>query len=465
MSRAFLPPRGFLSYVREDDALIGHRITQLCEAITRSLKFHLGQSADIFQDTTKLGHGTRWLERTKAAIAEASFFIPILTPAYLNSEWCSWELREFRGREKALLDGHPPLAGGSLIFPINLTNVDETDPDERGVFDDLRQLQHLAFGDMLYGDLDRPPARTAITRFVADIRILLRTPIDPAEPFPPQLPQTPEPTPSPSPSPSPSPAEATPVKAEAVKGVVVETAVVALPDAGPAKPKRTRRSSSGVKAAPSLPSPPPPSPPDEADDRAAQTRRQRMIILVSGSLIAALTIVAIIASKPGPTYQNYTEADYTANLTNDAMAIDMAPTNGAVDTNAALPMNTAAAVSTHGVSIRNDCPRPIRLYLHYQRAGAWQDPSGPWLLDGNSETSLLDGAANIQASNSQFYFHAETTDGSGLSWGVGNTRQFRGTNFETNLTYADINRYGEYVIPLTCPSTTSPPTTNTANMM
>lgn len=208
MSHTLLPPTGFLSYVRKDDELTGQRISRLCRMLRESLQLRVGQDVDIFQDTAKIPHGAVWEKRTLEAVGRASFFIPVVTPAYLRSKWCGKELREFRARENKLLKLYPSLSGASLIFPVHLTDVDDTDPDEQGLFDELQQLQLFDFRDMLYSDYDTPAVRGAISRFVADIRTLLRTPLVKTVPPAPRAPR-PSRRPSPS-SPSPSPSTLVP---------------------------------------------------------------------------------------------------------------------------------------------------------------------------------------------------------------------------------------------------------------
>lgn len=181
MTKVRLPPIGFLSYARSDDELSGKRISRLCRLIRSQLQLQLGRDVDIFQDTAKIPHGAVWEKRTREAISSATFFIPIVTPAYLGSAWCAKELRLFREREQQLCDAHPGLARTSCIFPIHLIEVDEGDADDEGIFEELRQLQFFEFRESLFADYDAPAVRAQVARFVTDIRDLLKIPLEQPE--------------------------------------------------------------------------------------------------------------------------------------------------------------------------------------------------------------------------------------------------------------------------------------------
>ncbi len=55
-----VPPliAGFLSYVRDDDAHDGKRISRLAEALQRGIRFHSGhRTAEVFQDVRAIAWG------------------------------------------------------------------------------------------------------------------------------------------------------------------------------------------------------------------------------------------------------------------------------------------------------------------------------------------------------------------------------------------------------------------------
>jgi cobaltochelatase CobT len=96
---------GFFSYSREDDEDSGGRLSQLRERIQAELRSQLGRTRKEFklwQDKSAIAHGKLWEEEIKSAIAEAVFFIPIVTPTAVRSEHCKFEFEAFLAREKEL---------------------------------------------------------------------------------------------------------------------------------------------------------------------------------------------------------------------------------------------------------------------------------------------------------------------------------------------------------------------------
>ena len=78
----------------------------------------------IFQDAAAIPKGADCEDRINEALDTAPFIIPILTPAFLQSEWCREEVPRFREREKIL-------GRNDLIFPFHLTNTDHLDRPAR----------------------------------------------------------------------------------------------------------------------------------------------------------------------------------------------------------------------------------------------------------------------------------------------------------------------------------------------
>jgi hypothetical protein len=73
---------GFFSYSREDDEDSGGKLSKLRERIQAELRGQLVRTkADfkLWQDKTAIAHGKLWEDEIKTAIAESSFFIPIIT--------------------------------------------------------------------------------------------------------------------------------------------------------------------------------------------------------------------------------------------------------------------------------------------------------------------------------------------------------------------------------------------------
>src|SRR5215510_13650061 len=105
---------GFFSYSREDDEDSGGKLSKLRERIQEELRSQLGRTRKDFrlwQDKTAIAHGELWEETIKTGISESVFFVPIITPTAVRSDYCKIEFEAFLTREKEL-------GRSNLVFPI-----------------------------------------------------------------------------------------------------------------------------------------------------------------------------------------------------------------------------------------------------------------------------------------------------------------------------------------------------------
>jgi hypothetical protein len=93
-------PAGFLSYVHDDDHR--GRITEFRKELSREIGMQLGVEFPIFQDRDDIAWGQNWEKRLTGALAEVTFLVPIITPAFFNSPWCRKEFGIFLERERKL---------------------------------------------------------------------------------------------------------------------------------------------------------------------------------------------------------------------------------------------------------------------------------------------------------------------------------------------------------------------------
>jgi formylglycine-generating enzyme required for sulfatase activity len=128
-----LPPIGFWSYATSDDLASRGRLSQLRVLLAHDLQLKIGRTPEvkIFQDIKMIPLGANWEADIHKALTEASFLIPIITPGYLQSEWCCKELLYFHAKERAL-------GRNNLIFPVNYVTFDSHVPP------DTRALEALA---------------------------------------------------------------------------------------------------------------------------------------------------------------------------------------------------------------------------------------------------------------------------------------------------------------------------------
>ncbi len=105
---------GFFSYSREDDDAFKGSLSALRDGIQRELSAQLGRTKRNFrlwQDPEGIAPGRLWESEIKAAVDQAVFFIPIVTPRAVNSENCQIEYGAFLDRERRL-------DRTDLVFPL-----------------------------------------------------------------------------------------------------------------------------------------------------------------------------------------------------------------------------------------------------------------------------------------------------------------------------------------------------------
>lgn len=86
---------GFWSYVRADDDSEGGRIRALADDLAAQYEALTTEQVNIFVDKSSLGWGDDWDAAIEQAVVSTSFFVPVVSPRYLNSEACRRELRLF----------------------------------------------------------------------------------------------------------------------------------------------------------------------------------------------------------------------------------------------------------------------------------------------------------------------------------------------------------------------------------
>jgi TIR domain len=169
-----LIPTGFWSYSTSDDELSRGRLSALRKLLASDLQQQIGSipTVEIFQDAAAIPPGEDWEQRIASAIAAASFLIPIVTPAFFQSEWCCREVEMFRHREEKL--------GGGLIFPIHYidsTDIDGSDPEEchdRAVLEFLRSRQWVDLRPLRHRSYEGEEVAEKLERLAKGIRDKLR---------------------------------------------------------------------------------------------------------------------------------------------------------------------------------------------------------------------------------------------------------------------------------------------------
>ncbi len=132
---AVKPPDAFLSYTRFDDRR--GDISAFRGALSDAVREVTGETFAIFQDVDDIEIGERWSHKLDEMLAEARFFIPILTPSYFKSAACRGELEKFlKAEERA--------GRHDLILPIYYIRCPVLEEKELREADRLATVIHRA---------------------------------------------------------------------------------------------------------------------------------------------------------------------------------------------------------------------------------------------------------------------------------------------------------------------------------
>jgi F-box protein 11 len=163
-------PLAFMSYVHSDDEHEGGRLSTFREILSGEVGLLAGIEFPIFQDRNDIHWGQNWRQRLTESLDLTTFFIPIITPRYFQSQACRRELEQFLERERRL-------GRTDLVLPIYYVTCDQIenparyteDPLVRVVadhqYDDWRELRHEPF--------NAPVIRRRVERLARQIAIVL----------------------------------------------------------------------------------------------------------------------------------------------------------------------------------------------------------------------------------------------------------------------------------------------------
>ena len=167
---------GFFSYSREDDEAFRGSLSALRDAIQRELGAQLGRTKRNFrlwQDQEAIAPGKDWEAEITRAVEQSVFFIPIVTPRAVSSDYCKFEFSSFVARERAL-------GRGDLVFPILYISVlallDEAEWRNDPVLSIIAKRQYVDWRPFRHDAVNSPALGQAIERFCAKIVETLREP-------------------------------------------------------------------------------------------------------------------------------------------------------------------------------------------------------------------------------------------------------------------------------------------------
>jgi TIR domain len=160
-----LKPVGFWSYTRQDDAHSDGQLSQLRLLIGKAIGLRQGEEVRFFQDTEAIPFGADWAADIERSISDVTFFIAVVTPAFLRSKHCCDEFRAFRRRMVEL-------GRDDLIFPIHYVDIDKFDPTESVFGEDfaaLRRSNWIDFRPLYFDELKSSQVKQWADRLAVSI--------------------------------------------------------------------------------------------------------------------------------------------------------------------------------------------------------------------------------------------------------------------------------------------------------
>jgi TIR domain len=113
---------GFWSYSHDDNEHDGQAILRLAARLQAEFALVTGETLTIFIDRNDISWGDEWRRRIGTALAETTFFIPVITPLYFKRQECRNELLSFVGQAQSL-------GAIQLVMPILYVEVPDLADD------------------------------------------------------------------------------------------------------------------------------------------------------------------------------------------------------------------------------------------------------------------------------------------------------------------------------------------------
>ena len=150
---------GFLSYTRRDDQFFGGYITAFREALEAGVQVVTGDRGfRLFQDVEGIVIGEQWEKKLAEVIGRASFFLPMLSPLFLQQP----ELP--RGGASCSSARERPAGRDDLILPVYLVDSPKLEKaeerDQDPVATEIAKRQRYDWRENAWLPLDEPAART-----------------------------------------------------------------------------------------------------------------------------------------------------------------------------------------------------------------------------------------------------------------------------------------------------------------
>jgi hypothetical protein len=165
---------GFFSYSRNDDEGDDGAVAGLANRIYRELRSQLGRTDKNFKlwrDKDALAAGEHWKEKLKEAVSESVFFIQMVTPSAVNSNFCRFEFERFIEREREL-------GRSDLVFPILYISVPDLEITTMAdpVISIVKDRQYADWRSIRHRDVNSTEVKQTVEQFCSTISKKLRLP-------------------------------------------------------------------------------------------------------------------------------------------------------------------------------------------------------------------------------------------------------------------------------------------------
>lgn len=163
--------KGFFSYARQNDKHGGGNLSLLRNSLEIELWEQIGEAIKIFQDQEDIEWGEFWEKKISTSLNSSKFLIAIITPGYLKSKACRFELEFFLNVEKSI--------GSERILPIIYIETPELKNTKDPIFSEINNRQWFDWTNLRFSSLESISSKKKLEKLVRRIRDLIADEISP----------------------------------------------------------------------------------------------------------------------------------------------------------------------------------------------------------------------------------------------------------------------------------------------